>query len=151
MTEAETMSARSVIQTVSVLTWCLLTSAALAGDLRIAVEQLPQTLDPVCLGDSNAHIASFAFQRLFTPRGVPDSLPFQLPITDSNEFSVNRNQFTFSIRSGLRFSDGTPINSDIVAQNIQRFRTLFEHQFSMVQGIDIVDPSALTLSERSRR
>lgn len=85
------------------------------GTLNIALGGDPQTLNPQALSSNNADVT----------RAVVDSLLALDPATNkpvpwlaqSYEVSPDGTRFTFHLRPGVTFSDGTPLTADVVKAN----------------------------------
>lgn len=83
------------------------------GTLRYALSQAPTCSDPA-QGGTN--------QTIYVSRQIVDSLTDQDPATgeitpwlaESWEVSSDATQFTFVLKDGVTFSDGTPVDADAV-------------------------------------
>lgn len=88
------------------------------GTLRIAVVNL-QSLDPAKARDPSAvMVADQLFDTLVTYD--PGTLAAEPGIAESWEASVDQRRFTFTLREGLTFHDGTPLAADDVKATLDR-------------------------------
>ncbi|WP_246833566.1 ABC transporter substrate-binding protein [Williamsia sp. 1138] len=93
------------------------------GTLRYGLSQAPTCSDPA-QGASN--------QTIYVTRQVVDSLTDQDPKTgditpwlaESWEISPDATSFTFKLKDGVTFSDGTPVTADSVKKNFDAIGTL---------------------------
>lgn len=116
------------------------------GTLRYGLSQAPICSDPA-QGASN--------QTIYVTRQVVDSLTDQDPKTgditpwlaDSWEISPDAKSFTFKLKDGVTFSDGTPVTADTVKKNFDAIGTLgaakaplASSYLSGYTGTTVVDP-----------
>lgn len=116
------------------------------GTLRYGLSQAPTCSDPA-QGASN--------QTIYVTRQVVDSLTDQDPKTgditpwlaDSWEISPDAKSFTFKLKDGVTFSDGTPVTADSVKKNFDAIGTLgaakaplASSYLSGYTGTTVVDP-----------
>lgn len=116
------------------------------GTLRYGLSQAPTCSDPA-QGGSN--------QTIYVTRQVVDSLTDQDPKTgditpwlaDSWEISPDAKSFTFKLKDGVTFSDGTPVTADSVKKNFDAIGTLGAAKaplaasyLSGYTGTTVVDP-----------
>jgi len=100
--------------------FCLACLSALAqGELRFCLRSEPKTFDPLKVEDD----ASVAVRYL--TGGVLVRLNRQTQVLEpelaqSWKVSKDGKQITFKVRSGVRFSDGTPFSSEDVAYTVRR-------------------------------
>lgn len=87
--------------------------------INISIGGEPPTLDPDLSGDSiSARVAHDFFEGLlsFDQKGEP------IPgLAESWEISSNQKTYTFHLRKGIKFSDGTPITAVDFVKSWQRF------------------------------
>lgn len=109
------------------------------GSLTIAMEYDPSTLDPLGMTDTPAanvfmHVAEALFR--VDPDGVLEYL-----LAESYEVSDDSLVWTFFLRQGVEFHDGTPFNAEAAKWNLIRFRDEASFGFLLAQivDIDIVD------------
>lgn len=90
-----------------------------ASKLTMAIFQEPDTLDPaasglVGSGDVTVHVMDPLVWKLTTPRG-----PRYFPgLATSYHISKDATTYTFKLRKGVRFHDGTPFNAHAVKFNM---------------------------------
>ncbi|WP_237341909.1 ABC transporter substrate-binding protein [Williamsia soli] len=116
------------------------------GTLRYGLSQAPTCSDPA-QGGSN--------QTIYVTRQVVDSLTDQDPKTgditpwlaESWEISPDAKAFTFKLKDGVTFSDGTPVTADSVKKNFDAIGTLGAAKaplaasyLSGYTGTTVVDP-----------
>ncbi|MCZ4552358.1 ABC transporter substrate-binding protein [Gordonia rubripertincta] len=116
------------------------------GTLRYGLSQAPTCSDPA-QGGSN--------QTIYVTRQVVDSLTDQDPKTgditpwlaESWEISPDAKSFTFKLKDGVTFSDGTPVTADSVKKNFDAIGTLGAAKaplagsyLSGYTGTTVVDP-----------
>ncbi|MGZ6371649.1 MAG: ABC transporter substrate-binding protein [Bdellovibrionota bacterium] len=101
---------------------CLLTLAAFAqsgGELRFCLRTEPKTFDPLLVDDD----ASLSIRYLtggVLARVNRHTQELEPELAESWKVSKDGKQITFKLRSGVRFSDGTPFAADDVAFTMQR-------------------------------
>ncbi|RTL12640.1 MAG: peptide ABC transporter substrate-binding protein [Neisseriaceae bacterium] len=95
------------------------TNTANRNTINISIGGEPPTLDPDLSGDSiSARVAHDFFEGLvsFDQRGEP------IPgLAESWEISPDQKTYTFHLRKGIKFSDGTPITATDFVKSWQRF------------------------------
>ncbi len=92
----------------------------LGGTFVVALDSIPLTLDPAHVTDlSSARVTTQVYETLveFDPQtgGVSPLL------AQSWSVSSDGRVWTFTLRSGVTFQDGTPLTSDAVVQNFNRW------------------------------
>ena len=105
-----------------------------AGSFRFALASDPSCLNPRVAGNNDAAYPS---------RQLVDSLTDQDPETGAikpwlaSSFEVNKaaTQFTFTLRDGVTFSDGTPLTADVVKQN---FDEIISHGAAQAQSLQFL-------------
>ena len=111
------------------------------GRLTVALSSEPNTLDPTATTNTAAATILGA---------VTETLMVRDPVTDEVEpgvaqsltESADRLSWTLTLRPGVKFQDGTPLDADAVKFNLERHKTSFITA-SFVQpitAIDVVDP-----------
>jgi ABC-type transport system substrate-binding protein len=95
------------------------------GTLTYAVPRLPATLDPLAAQDHTAltitrQVYEPLVARLTGPYGAAEVLP---GLAVSVKPSADRTVWTVTLRSGVRFQDGTPFNAAAVLANSRRWDT----------------------------
>ncbi len=105
------------------------------GRLTIAMEYDPSTLDPLGMTDTPA---SNVFMHVAEPlfRVDPDG-ELEHVLAESYEASDDSLVWTFYLREGVEFHDGTPFNAEAAQWNLQRFRDEASFGFLLAQITDI--------------
>ncbi|GAA4805074.1 ABC transporter substrate-binding protein [Tomitella cavernea] len=126
-------------------------SAGNSGKLTIGSIAGPQTFDPV---NSKVGHAVLFLQPVYDSllRREPDGSLVPMLATDW-KYNADRTQLTLTIRSGVTFTDGTPVNAEAVKVNLDRFRTgngPDANKLSRVENVETQGDSTviLTLSDR---
>src|ERR1035438_9512424 len=128
------------------------TGASAAGELRLCLAGDPKTFDPLQITDENSEIVRYLTgATLLRIDRVTDQVRPEL----AESWTVDRKgkSISFRLRSGLRFSDGTPLTAEDVARTL---RKAFDPQnasptgdvFRSEQGlpdIDVVSPGQITI------
>jgi len=87
------------------------------GTLRIAVKEAPASFDPATLASTGpAGLSSLVFETLVTldDRGRPQPL-----LATSWQSDPGNQRWRFSLRSGVSFHDGVPLDSNAVAASLR--------------------------------
>jgi ABC-type transport system substrate-binding protein len=83
--------------------------------------QLPTTWDPVTSSaGSDVTMLALAYDALTALDDQGNAVGW---LAESWKYNADGTEVTFTLRSGLTFSDGTPLNADAVAKSINRGRT----------------------------
>lgn len=114
------------------------------GTLIYAMASEPDCYDPQISAADACHLIA---------RQIVDSLLAQAPdgtfkpwLAASYEVSSDAKQFTFKLRNGISFSDGTPFNADAVKVNFDRIanpKTGSQYAISLLgpyRSTDVLDP-----------
>ncbi|NEE04558.1 ABC transporter substrate-binding protein [Phytoactinopolyspora halotolerans] len=113
--------------------------------LTIAVQSGPNSLDPAQLIDG---------QQTFVWSGVLDTLLARDPETgelipnaaERWEYNEDGTLLTLTLRDGMTFSDGTPVDADAVVASMERTRETpgpVQSKYSQVTDVTAVDPSTV--------
>ena len=127
----------------------LLTTAALAqGTLRIGLNEDPDALDPARGGTFVGRIVFAAIcDKLIDTDAANELSCRSLPPPGRGRRTTWRSRST--LRDGVRFHDGTPMDADAVAANLQRYRTapesLRKSELKPVSAVEVVDPHTVRL------
>jgi ABC-type transport system substrate-binding protein len=90
-----------------------------ARTLRVAIDEPPSTLDPAQANlEVEFRIARNTFDTLLAYNGTYDLVP---SLCTSYASNATATEWTFNLRSGVMFHDGTPFNSAAVKENIEYF------------------------------
>lgn len=124
------------------------------GTLRVALDGDPQCVDPQQAGNNTA---------LNVGRQLVDSLTDQHPesgaivpwLAERWEISDDSRQFTFHLRDGATFSDGSPVNAEAVKANLEGIVTLGARAIlgsTYLAGLEQIDtPDAHTVVVRFKQ
>ena len=140
------------IATIALAMW---TSMALAaGTLRIGREQDNTTFDPI-LTIQNADIWVMDNMNAGLVRVTPDGTKLEPDLAQSWEVSDDGLTYTFKMRDGLKFSDGSPITVGDVKFSLERLRdrkdSVMGSMYKVLKSIDTPDEKtvAIKLNEPS--
>lgn len=94
-------------------------SSAQAGVLRIAQADAPDAFDPATLGDNRSIELA---QNVFDGLTAVNEANLKVAPALARRWSVSRDgrTYTFTLRSGLRFHDGTPLTAQDVVYSLNR-------------------------------
>jgi len=113
---------------------------------RWGTTTIPTTLDPTLAG-SDAHVVYFfpIYETLI--HAEPDG---SLSPALATEWSLSPDGLTFdlTLRSGVKFQDGTPFNSEAVAANIahgQAQGSILAPQLALIDSVEPIDPTHVRL------
>ena len=126
-----------------------------AGELRIGLAELPASLDPA-LASSGPALALLrqVFETLVDHR---DRDEFEPRLATGWEVSRNGLSWTFRLRPGVRFHDGTPVTAPTVAASLSRQLAgtrpespvarpgVFGGVAAVVRGVRVVSPTAIAV------
>ncbi|MGA4544947.1 ABC transporter substrate-binding protein [Uniformispora flossi] len=122
------------------------------GTLTVALQSSSQSANPRAFTDTSA---------VYVNRQIFDSLVDQDPATGeilpwlASSWHVNETatEFTFHLRSGVTFSDGTPLTADVVKANFDdiiankaKLNPAIVPVVQALTGAKVVDPQAVTVS-----
>ncbi|MBO0874159.1 MAG: ABC transporter substrate-binding protein, partial [Pseudonocardia sp.] len=120
------------------------------GTLRLAVSSDQGCVDPQQVGSNDT---------IYSVRQLVDSLTDQDPQTGqitpwlATEWQANADAsaYTFTLRTGVTFSDGTPLTAEVVKQNFDRVpslgarATLAKGYLAGYQGTTVDSPTRFTV------
>ena len=117
------------------------------GTLRIGLNEDPDALDPARGGTFVGRIVFAAVcDKLIDTDAKNDFVP-QLAAAWS--WSPDNLALTLTLRDGVRFQDGTPMDAAAVAANLQRYRSapesLRKSELKPVSSVEVVDPHTVRL------
>src|SRR5881396_2978548 len=119
--------------------------AAYGGTLTFALENDPANLDPMLSGlfvDRNIHYAMYDSLVRVDPKG--NIIPW---LAEKWETSSDGKTVTFTLRTDVKFHDGTSFDADAVKWNIERYKTtqgsLRTGDLSSVDTVTVVDPKTV--------
>ena len=122
-------------------------SAAFAGGvLRIAHEQDVTTFDPI-LTIQNADIWVMDNMNAGLVRVTNDGTGLEPDLAESWTVSPDAKTYTFKLRDGLKFSDGSPLTAQDVKFSLERLRdqkdSVMGSMYKVAQKIDAPDDLSL--------
>jgi peptide/nickel transport system substrate-binding protein len=114
--------------------WCLPTAQLAAGGIQVANAVYDTLVAPASDGE-----------------GGVEYVPF---LAESVEPNADFTQWTITVREGITFHDGTPLNAEAVKLNLDAFRgevegvagPLFPIVFSPISSVDVVDDRTVTVT-----
>src|SRR5438132_4701988 len=125
--------------------------AAYGGTLTFALENDPANLDPMLSGlfvDRNIHYAMYDSLVRVDPKG--NIIPW---LAEKWETSSDGKTVTFTLRTDVKFHDGTSFDADAVKWNIERYKTtqgsLRTGDLSSVDTVTVVDPKTVKFNLKS--
>jgi len=129
-----------------------LTPAAEAGGIiRIARNQDSTTLDPI-LTIQNADIWVMNNMNALLVRVNRKATDVEPDLAESWTISDGGRVYTFHLRAGLRFSDGSPLKASDVKFSLERLRdrqdSVMAGMFSVIEGIAIPDDRTVVITLR---
>ncbi len=130
------------------LTLTVAATAALAqGTLRVGLNEDPDALDPARGGTFVGRIVFAAVcDKLIDTDAKNDFVP---QLATAWTWSPDNLALTLTLRDGVRFQDGTPMDAAAVAANLQRYRSAPESvrksELKPVSSVEVVDPHTVRL------
>lgn len=130
------------------------TAAFAGGTLRVGREQDNTTFDPI-LTIQNADIWVIDNMIANLVRVTPDGTGLEPDLAEAWTISADGLAYTFTLREGLVFSDGSPITPQDVKFSLERLRdrpdSIMGSMYKVIESIDTPDARtiAITLSEPS--
>src|SRR6266550_1941846 len=125
--------------------------ATYGGTLTFALENDPANLDPMLSGlfvDRNIHYAMYDSLVRVDPKG--NIIPW---LAEKWETSSDGKTVTFTLRTDVKFHDGTSFDADAVKWNIERYKTtqgsLRTGDLSSVDTVTVVDPKTVKFNLKS--
>ncbi|SHH66890.1 glutathione ABC transporter substrate-binding protein GsiB [Pollutimonas bauzanensis] len=127
-------------------------AAFAAKDVTVAIETSLDSLDPYNTNSTRSQaLGKVYYEGLFQ---FDKDLKIQPLLAESHESSADGLVYTFKLRSGVKFQDGTDFNADAVKVNLERVLNKANglaryNQFSRISKIEAIDPLTvkITLSE----
>lgn len=115
---------RSLVRLLLLLTLSLASFAQ--GELRLCIRQEPKTFDPIQVAEDASETIRYLTGGVLVRVDRITQQP-RPEIAKSWKLSPDGKRLTFALRSGLRFSDGTPFSADDVVFTMQRLMDPNEH------------------------
>ncbi len=124
-------------------------SALAAGNAVLAIYQQPETLDPY---NTNTTITTAVTKSFYEGLFAFDKdMKLKNVLAESYEVSKDGLVYTFKLRSGVKFHDGTDFNAAAAKANLDRVmdpanRLLRANQFNRVAKVEAVNPQTLRIT-----
>lgn len=116
---------------------------AQAATLRVGIQDDPDGLDPATGGTYAGRFVFAAFCDKLVDIGPDLSIVPQL--ATAWQWAPDGRSITFTLRSGVRFADGTPFDADAVKFNIERMKTMPDSQrkgeLAPISGVEVLSPT----------
>lgn len=118
-------------------------STLAAGQAVLAIGSQPETLDPYNTGTTLTQTVTRTFyEGLFR---FDKDLKIQHVLAESHEVSEDGMTYTFRLRKGVKFHDGTDFDAEAVKFNFERVlnpenRLSRATQFNRIKQVEVVDP-----------
>ncbi|WP_281690118.1 ABC transporter substrate-binding protein [Pseudonocardia thermophila] len=116
--------------------------------LRIGLAGPPLTLDPAVLPTQGALPPTFLLYDRLTR--LDDDLQVKPMLATAWRFAPDGSSLEFTLREGVRFHDGTPVDATAVKTTLERNKTLpgstVAPLLDAVTSIDVVDPATVRLN-----
>lgn len=118
------------------------------GNLRVALSQDFGNLDPMLSGQFTERQV---FYNMYDALVSVDSTLKIIPaLAESWDISADGKTYTFNLRKGVKFHDGTEFNAEAVKFNIERYQTtdgsVRKSDLSSITQVTIVDPNKVTFT-----
>ncbi len=116
---------------------------AIAKSLTVVIQDNLVNLDPADINDTLSQSASrVIYQGLY---GLDQDMKLYPLLAEKYEVNATSTEYTFHLRKGVKFHDGTDFNAEAVKFNIERVadpanRLKRNSLLSMVKQVDVVDP-----------
>jgi peptide/nickel transport system substrate-binding protein len=123
------------------------TSALAGGTLRIGLNEDPDALDPARSGTFVGRIVFAATCDKLVDLDAQDNFIPQL--ATAWQWSPDSLTLTLTLRDGVKFQDGEPLDAEAVRANIERYRTAPESvrkgELGPLTAVEVVDPHTVRL------
>ena len=124
-------------------------SAATAPDiLRLAYTSTVTTWDPSASFSTEVVYMANLYEPLIYANAPGSAEPFSPALATSWEVAKNGLSWTFHLREGVTFHDGTPFNAEAVKYSIDRTQKLnlgAAYLWAPVKSVQVVDPYTVTM------
>ena len=154
------MRAKSLVRLIApallaaVMVFSVATAALADGTLKIGRQQDSTTLDPI-FTIQNADIWVMNNMNSLLVRVNREATDVEPDLAESWEISEDGLTYTFHLREGLKFSDGSPLKASDVKFSLERLRdvegSIMAGMFSVISGIETPDDRTvvITLNQQS--
>src|SRR5574337_1358810 len=125
------------------------TAAPRGGTLRVGLNADPPNLDP---HQSSAAVDRQVFQNLYNKRvDINQNLEIVPMLATSWQIADGGRTYTFKLRQGVVFHDGTPFTAEAVKANFERmldksFGSPRLSEVNLVTGVQVVDPYTVRIT-----
>ncbi|MEI6502093.1 MAG: ABC transporter substrate-binding protein, partial [Armatimonadota bacterium] len=119
-----------------------------ADILRLAYSSTITTWDPSASFSTEVVYMANAYEPLIYANAPGSAEPFSPALATSWEVAKNGLSWTFHLREGVTFHDGTPFNADAVKYSIDRTKKLnlgAAYLWAPVKAVEVVDPNTVKL------
>ena len=121
--------------------------AQAAGTLRVGIAEDPDILDPA---RSGSYVGRIIFAALCdTLIDIDAKLDFVPQLATSWQWSADNLSLTMSLRPGVTFHDGEPLDAEAVRTNLTRARSAAERvrkgEVGPIASVDVLDPLTLRI------
>ncbi len=114
------------------------TTSGPSGTLRIGVQPLPASLDPQAgVGDTAPYVRPVFEGLVININGTYEPLL-------ATEWSTEGNNWTFTLREGVTFTDDTPFDADVVVANLERNESIHASKATNNRWLDAIDSVTAT-------
>jgi peptide/nickel transport system substrate-binding protein len=122
-------------------------AAQAAGTLRIGIGDDPDLLDPATGGSYSGRIVFAALCDKLVD--IDASLGFVPQLATAWAWSADNLTLTLSLRAGVHFQDGTPVDAEAVRLNLERYHnapeSLRKNEVKPISSVEVVDPLSVRL------
>lgn len=135
---------------IALLASTVLTGAALAATLDVAIDSSPAGLDPhlITAFNSVVIVQSNIYEGL---TAIDKNLAVVPALAESWEISEDGLSYTFKLHDGVKFHDGSTFDAEDVAASIRRVQaeaiaSPLASRVTPITGIEVVDPTTIKLT-----
>ncbi len=126
---------------------CMPLAAHAAGNLRIGLAEDIDTLDP---GQSGFYVGRIVFAAMCDKLvDLDPQLNFKPQLATAWAWSPDNLTLTLTLRDGVKFQDGEPMDAEAVRANIERYRSAPESvrkgEVKPIASIEVADPHTVRL------
>jgi peptide/nickel transport system substrate-binding protein len=126
---------------------------AQGGNLTFAIDAYPQDLDPLSPTVDITSLQIFDSWWEYLVRPTPDGSTFEPMLATSWTISPDKETYTFNLRQGVKFSDGTPMTTHDVVESLQQAFSNSGSQISFlgpqVTSVTAPTPSTVVIQMKS--
>ena len=126
---------------------CALLFTAAAGPLRIGIGDDPDLLDPATGGSYSGRIVFAALCDKLVD--IDANLNFVPQLATAWSWSPDNLALTLTLRDGVRFQDGAPVDAEAVRINLDRYHnapeSLRKNEVKPIASVEVVDPHTVRI------